>query len=98
MAGGHAGPRGEWRGRHLEGPQVNGPWLEVWSGNTNVLPRPSFSTHDFVFFIPCGTMSLGNLFLQVTWQHSGRRIGSQGVHRVDSGPRDHQSSMCAYRV
>ena len=49
-------PRGEWRGRHLEGPRVSGPWLEVCGGNANALPRPSFYTHDSLFFIPCGTM------------------------------------------
>ena len=27
------GPHGEWRGRHLEGPRVSGPWLEVWGSN-----------------------------------------------------------------
>ena len=27
-------------GRHMEGPRVSGPWLEVWGGNANALPRP----------------------------------------------------------
>ena len=30
-----------WQGdRHMEGPQVSGPWLEVWGGNGNALLRP----------------------------------------------------------
>ena len=32
-------PRGK-GGRHMEGPWVSGPWLEVWGGNANALPRP----------------------------------------------------------
>ena len=44
-------------GWHLEGPRVSGPWLGVWGGNANALPRPNSYTHDLFSFIPCGTMS-----------------------------------------
>ena len=104
VAGGHAGPHGStrmlvrgatWRGGwRVKGPQVIGPWLGDWGGNTNALPRPRFYTHDSLPFCPCGTMFPRTLLLQVTWMHSGHRIRSSSIHRVDSGPRVHQSSTC----
>ena len=75
-------------GWHLEGPRVSGSSLGVWRGNANALPRPSFYTHDFLFFIPCGTMFHELSLLQATWQHHGRQIRSRGVDRVDPSPRD----------
>ena len=45
-------------GRHLEGPRVSGPWLGIWGGNTNALPRPKSNTCRFFYFIPCSHMVL----------------------------------------
>ena len=82
VARGHAGPpghlwgvpRGEWRGRHLEGAQVSGPWLEVWGGNANALPRLSFYIGYIKLFSLCRTMFPRIFLLQVTWWI--RSIGS----------------------
>ena len=42
----------------MEGPRVSGPWLGVWGGNANALPRPNSYKQVFYFFlIPCETMS-----------------------------------------
>ena len=65
----------------MEGPRVSGPWLGVWGGNANALPRPSFYTYDFL--------------LQATWQHHMRRIQSRGVDCVDTSPRDRNQNTCA---
>ena len=48
-----AGGGGGW---HMDGPRVSGPWLGVWGGNANALPRPNSYRCLFVSFIPCGTM------------------------------------------
>ena len=79
-------------GWHLEGPQVSGPWLGVWGGNANALPRPNSYTCHFFYFIPCGTMfPNGSYLLQVTWQQRTsdpraslemRRCGGHGVHPI----------------
>ena len=82
-------------GSHLKGPRVSGPWLGLWGGNENALPRPNIYTHDFLFLIPCGTMFRGISLLQATWQHHGRQIRSRGVDRVDPSPRDRNQNMCA---
>ena len=44
------------------GPRVSGPRLDSWSGNPNALERPTFYTHLFHRFPPCGTMFPINLF------------------------------------
>ena len=86
-------------GWHLEVPRVSGPWLGVWGGNTNALPHPNSYTHDFHLFCPCGTMFLQIfLFCRRRGRTTGVRFGQDNRDRVDSSPRYHQSSTCAYRV
>ena len=41
----------------MKGPRDSGPWLGVWGGNANALPRPNPYTRSFFFFILCGTTS-----------------------------------------
>ena len=53
-------PRGERGGWHFKGPRVSGPWLGVWGDNANALCRPTFYTHPFSFFLPCGTIFPGD--------------------------------------
>ena len=37
-------------GWQVKGPRVSGPWLGVWGGNANALPRPKSYTRVVLFF------------------------------------------------
>ena len=43
---------------------------------------PPFNLPNFVFFLPCGTMSPRNITLQDVWQHRRRRMRLWCAHRV----------------
>ena len=78
----------------MKGPLVSGPWLEVWGGNANALPRPSFYTSDFWLFSSCGTMFPWIFLLQVMSKNHKRRLRSLSVDRVDPSPHDLHPSTC----
>ena len=67
----------------MKGPRVRGPWLDSWGGNANAFVRPTFHTHHFHLFLPCGTMFPWNFKMQDTWGCVARRIRSRCVNRVD---------------
>ena len=82
----------------MKGPRVSEPWLEVWGGNANALPLPSFYTRDFRLFSSCGTMFAWILLLQVTWTNHWRRLRSLSVDRVDSSQRNLHQDTCVKKI
>ena len=58
----------------MEGPRVSGPWLVFRGGNAIGVYRRLIYRGQFLFFLPCGTMSHTVLTLQDAWRHDGRRI------------------------
>ena len=73
----------------VKGPQVNGPWWGYWGGNAKALPRPTFYTHKFRLFLPCGTMFPHVSSVHETWHHRG---GSAAIAwRLSCGPESTES-------
>ena len=56
--------------------------------------RPSFYTHHFLLFSPCGTMFPHISLLQVTRMDHRRRQRSLSIDRVDSSPCDLHQDRC----